>query len=107
MEKSIGELQDDIGIAYRERNMLIALLSLLYPSRVYKDKDFENDNKKYIYRWVVSIELPTGQVAYHVHESDLHFFEHVNEGENNWDGHTREMKEDRLKKCWLKPQAGR
>lgn len=81
--------------AYRERDMLVCALSKLFPSYLARhsgaDKEWEND-----WRWIVYIELPTGQVSWHIHDSEREWFNHLQVRENNWDGHNSERKYERL-----------
>jgi hypothetical protein len=79
--------------AYTERNKLVALLASLYPSSLEKDPEEDLD-----WQWVVFIELPTGQVSWHIHDSELRLFDHVERFKDiKWDGHTTEEKYDRLR----------
>ncbi len=81
--------------AYRERDMLVCALSKLFPAYLARhseeDTSWEND-----WRWIVYIDLPTGQVSWHIHDSEREMFNHLEVRENNWDGHTTEEKYRRL-----------
>ena len=86
-------MDDKLDSVYRERNQLVAALSKHYPSFIGK-----HDGDHWEAAWlIVFIELPTGQVSWHTHASDLDLFEHLERrDENPWDGHTTEEKYDRL-----------
>jgi len=48
------------------------------------------------WRFIVFIDLPTGQVSWHIHDSELHLFHFLPAYEGKWDGHTTREKYDRL-----------
>ena len=82
--------------AYSERDRLVSALSKLFPSRLerhpHTDLTWEND-----WRWIVFIELPSGQASWHIHDSELDWFDHLDRYPgNSWDGHTTEEKYLRL-----------
>lgn len=88
-------LENAKNAAYAERNKLVALLSKLFPSSLGRheeeDKSWEDD-----WRWIVYITLPTGQCSWHIHDSDLPMFSHLEKGDVEWDGHTTEEKYQRI-----------
>jgi len=47
---------------------------------------------------VVFIDLPTGQVSWHIHKDELVYFPGLPTYKGVWDGHTVEEKYDRVKK---------
>ena len=82
--------------AYEERNRLVAALSKLLPSWLERhpeeDVDWEDD-----WRWIVFIDPPSGQMSWHIHDSELEWFNHLTRRiGNRWDGHTVEAKYLRL-----------
>jgi hypothetical protein len=82
--------------AYRERNRLVALLAALFPSSLERhdenDKTWEDD-----WRWIVFIDLPTGQCTWHIHDSELPLFAHVDRLKGwVWDNHTTDDKYARV-----------
>lgn len=79
-------------IAYNERNRLVALLAKLYPSSLEIDDCEEPE-----WQWVVFINLPTGQASWHIHESELYLFSHVQRlNGTTWDGHSNQEKYRRI-----------
>lgn len=87
---------DSKNRAYKERNALVAALSRIFESHLCKhdenDTTWERD-------WmnIVCIHAPVvGQLTWHLHDSDLPLFKHLQEGPNHWDGHTTEEKYLRL-----------
>ena len=82
---------DPMGIVYRERHHLIAHLAAAYPSVLVYRADPDAPD------WpVIFIDLPTGQVSWHINPEDLDLFEHVTVGTGTWDGHTTDEKYARL-----------
>jgi len=100
---------DDV---YWERNQLVSALSKIFPSWLTRhpdeDTDWEDD-----WRNIVFIEIPTKelemkyeqggfnvrytrQLSWHIHDSDLKYFSHLEFKKNTWDGHTTTEKYRRL-----------
>jgi hypothetical protein len=82
--------------AYAERNRLVAFVSKLFPASLERhpedDKYWEDD-----WRWIVFIDLPTGQVSWHIHDSELPMFDHLQRQTGRiWDGHTNDQKYARM-----------
>ena len=90
-------------VAYEERNRLVALLSSLYPASLERhpptDTEWEDD-----WRWIVFIEFPGGQATWHIHDSHLSMFDHLDRNLGwVWDGHTTKLKYERIEEM-VKPQ---
>lgn len=83
--------------AYRERNHLVRVLTRLYDAHLSRhpddDKDWEND-----WRWIVCVHTPAGQACWHIHDSEVSSFQHLNVRPNDWDGHSTEEKYARLER---------
>jgi len=82
--------------AYAERDKLVCALSKLFPSSLERHPDtdttWEND-----WRWIVFIDLPSGQATWHIHDSELGMFDHLPRFTGRkWDGHTTPEKYERL-----------
>lgn len=82
--------------AYRERDMCVALIAKLAAAQGYRvgmarhEGEWEDD-----WRWIVYIDLPTGQVSWHIHDSEREWFDfQVYPG--TWDGHTTDQKYERM-----------
>lgn len=104
-----GYIEDPIRSrdqAYTERNHLVALLAALYPSwktrHPEEDESWEDD-----WRWIIGVQLPTGQATWHVHDSELHLFDHVERRDVAWDGHSTEEKYERIAALTRHPTAER
>lgn len=91
----ITDLEDQKDAAYEERNRLVAALTKRFPAYLARhpeyDESWEDD-----WRWIVFVDLPTGQVSWHIHDSERHRFAHLRVDANRWDGHTTEEKYQRL-----------
>lgn len=96
LTRAIESTEEERNKAYNERNRLVAYLASVYPScleRHPEEEEWEND-----WRWIVFIHHPSGQLSWHIHDSELPLFDHVPRGMGNvkWDGHTTEEKYQRL-----------
>lgn len=97
-ERERDEVREAKDGAYAERNRLVAALSALYPSHLQRHPD-EDEEWEDGWRWIVFVELPTGQATWHIHDSELPWFDHLlrlNAEPVAWDGHTAEEKYRRL-----------
>lgn len=94
-KSKIDQLREDKNLAYWERNQLVRFLSTQYPSYLMRhpdsDEKWEND-----WRWIVCINTVVGQMTWHIHDSELDNFKHLEIKENDWDGHSTEEKYQRL-----------
>ena len=84
--------------AYAERDMCVALVAHMVKSFFgkaglarHEGADWEDD-----WRNIVFIDLPTGQVSWHFHDSEMHLFKELGAYEGKWDGHTTEEKYARV-----------
>lgn len=72
----------DSSIIYRERHHVVAHLAAIYPSVMVLNADPDEPD------WpVLFIDLPTGQVSWHINPADMDLFRHVPIGTAEWDGH--------------------
>ena len=78
--------------AYWERNQLVAYLSRLFESWMEKHPS-KDDQWEDEWRNVVFIDLPQGLYSWHIHDSEISYFQHLilREG-NSWDGSTTDEK---------------
>jgi hypothetical protein len=82
--------------AYAERNQLVAALSKLLPAHLARHPDedaaWEDD-----WRWIVVVNVPAGQMTWHIHDSEREMFNHLDvRADFAWDGHTTDEKYRRL-----------
>lgn len=90
-EKALTAVKDG---AYSERNKLVAAMSKMFPASLERHDGivWEED-----WRWVVFIDLPTGQASWHIHDSEVPQFAHLpRKAGRKWDGHTNDEKYARL-----------
>ncbi len=93
-ELEIARLKDAKNQAYWERNRLVYLLACMFPSGTGRT-DIEGWGPEW--HNCVYIDLPTGQVSWHIHDSELEAFELIiMPYKGYWDGHTTEQKYQRL-----------
>jgi hypothetical protein len=93
--------------AYTERNRLVhALCSIaqLLGWRCGMRVD-EGEGRDPAWQTVVMIDLPTGQVSWHIHESEVAAFKDLPSYSGPWDGHSTEEKYRRLKALQALPSA--
>jgi len=79
--------------AYLERNQVVAALSKCFPS-VRTRTAIEGWSEDW--HGCVYIELPTGQVSWHFHDSQEYLFDHLPQQRIEWDGHDTPEKYRRL-----------
>ncbi len=103
--KRIGDellkaVKEPVNAAYTERNMCVALLAQYAQWFGHKvgikqhvGEDWEDE-----WRNVLFIDLPTGQVSWHLHKDELVNFPDIQSYDGEWDGHTTEEKYERVKK---------
>lgn len=86
-------LQQAVDKAYEERNRLVALLTKIFPSTRCKTaiEGWSED-----WHGCVYVQLPTGQVSWHFHNSQAGMFAHVPYTLTKWDGHTTAEKYQRI-----------
>lgn len=79
--------------AYLERNHLVAALSKLYPSglRITHIPGWSED-----WHQCCVIDLPSGQISYHFHDSHAPLFAHLQPYDGEWDGHDKDTVHARL-----------
>lgn len=79
--------------AYLERNQVVAALASVFPSGTARTAipGWSDD-----WHGCVYIDLPTGQVSWHFHDSHAHLFAHLPPYAGKWDGHTTDEKYARL-----------
>lgn len=91
-EAVLTEQREAKDAAYCERDMLVALLSKLWPAHLSRHEgEWEDD-----WRNIVCVHTPMGQAAWHVHDSEMPLFAHLSLAPDDWDGHTTDEKYARL-----------
>lgn len=87
---------------YLERNHLVAALARLFPSGT-KYTNIEDWNPEW--HGCVYIDLPSGQISYHFHDSHTHLFAGLPPYQGEYDGHSKDDVHRRLAalKTWSQP----
>ena len=96
--RSTREAIESKNLAYSERNKMLLTLcrislqkGLTVAIGEHEGEDWEDEWRKVIY-----IVLPTGQVSFHIHESEIEVFSFLPKYFGGWDGHTTDRKWERL-----------
>ena len=92
--------KEQINAAYSERNkavIILAKLALQFGLNAGKGKD---DNEEWDDEWrnVVYVDLPDGQVSWHISPTELHLISDLPEYNGKWDG-TFKKNDDNFIKC--------
>lgn len=80
--------------AYRQRNHLVAALADLFPSGI---RETHIEGWDPAWNGCVYIDLPTGQISYHYHDSQAFLFSHLPPYGREYDGHDKEEVHRRLR----------
>lgn len=87
------EARADKDQAYEERNNVVAALARLFPSGIRRtDIPGWSDD----WHGCCFIDLPSGQISYHYHDSQAHLFADLPPYEKPWDGHDKATVHQRL-----------
>lgn len=95
----IMKLANQKDEAYAERDKVIAALTKVFPSHLTRHKETPGEDWDKEWLNVVCIHLPTGQATWHVHISEMPWFDHLNGIElkcGGYDGYTTPEKYQRL-----------
>lgn len=91
--KDAEQMERRKDAAYLERNQVVSALSKCFPSGVARTAI---DGWSEDWHGCVYIDLPTGQVSWHFHNSQAYLFEHLPQYQGAWDGHDTPEKYRRL-----------
>lgn len=97
-KRGLLRLKEQKDAAYDERDRCVALIAFMALQLGYRvglarheGPDWDDD-----WRNIVFIDLPTGQVSWHYHDSERHLFETLPPYPGEWDGHTTPEKYARV-----------
>ncbi len=98
IDEALAKAVDTRNKAYAERNMCVALIARLAEMLGYKVgmKQHEGEEWEDEWRHVIFIDLPTGQLSWHLHDSELENFPGIVPYLKEWDKHTTEEKYQRI-----------
>ena len=91
--QALIEMEQRKDAAYLERNQVVAALAKGFPSGTAKTAI---DGWSEDWHSCVYLDLPTGQVSWHYHDSQMYLFEGVPAYKGSWDGHDTPEKYRRL-----------
>lgn len=96
-EQELIEQKDN---AYKERNLCVALIAAYaqWFEHTVGIKKHEGEDWEDGWRNVLFIDLPTGQVSWHLHDSEMPNFPGIGAYQGTYDGHSTEEKYERVKK---------
>jgi len=91
--------------AYDERNRVVALMlrmaiALGWRAGIGTHVDVPGEDWDPEWRTIVTVDLPTGQASWHVHDSQAHLFVGLPKYEGVWDGHTTSEKYGRVERAF-------
>lgn len=95
----IDELRKQKDGAYSERNQLVCALTKAFPYNCWMERHPDSDTEwEDDWRWIVFIDSSEGSMSWHIHDSELGWFDHLPRRDgNSWDGHSVEEKYRRLR----------
>lgn len=101
---ALEELRKQKDGAYFERNQVVAALAKCFPSGVAKTaiEGWSED-----WHGCVYIDLPTGQVSWHFHDSQAYLFKDLPPYAGKWDGHDTPEKYRRVNALAAQPQQAK
>lgn len=85
--------------AYVERNRCVAALARLIVAgggRAWLADHQDDPSWDPEWKTIVFIDGPTGQMSWHLHDSDVPLFAGFDRGQNAWDGHSTPEKYERV-----------
>ncbi len=100
-ETYIKQLYSEKNGAYKQRNECVAMMAKMAIQLGYDVWQHKTTIEGWDKAWhnCVYIELPTGQVSWHFHDSEAQLFSFVSEKSNKlWDLHDNEIKLLRMKR---------
>lgn len=88
--------QSKLDAVYRERNLAAAALVRLAIAQGWDAGIGHDPNAEEGWQNVLFVDLPTGQVSWHVHSSEIEAFSSLQWHKKPWDNHTTMDKNTRL-----------
>ena len=99
--EEVERLREAKDGAYEERNHLVAAFARLFPSGVAKTDILGWDPE---WHGCCYIDLPSGQISYHFHDSQAYLFEGLPAYGKAWDGHDKDEVHARLARAALQQE---
>lgn len=108
--RGLQRLRQQKDEAYQERNQCVALvarMALRLGCRAGLAKHPESDTSwDADWRNIVFVDLPAGQVSWHLHDLDLPLFDGLPAYPDAWDGHSTFEKYRRVNSSFVEAQGG-
>jgi len=96
LQRQCASLREARTAALRERNMCVSLLARMAVTLGLETYLVLDPGEEEEWKHMVGIELPAGQVTFHVHQSELMLFGFLVIEEKRHDGHTTDEKWQRV-----------
>lgn len=101
IERELLALRRSRDTAYAERDMVLAVvarmaLQLGYPVGVGMDFPGDETDGTPDFGTVIFVELPTGQISFHVRDAERTWFAFLPRYDHDWDGHSTPVKYERM-----------
>ncbi len=111
-EARVAELEGEKNAAYRERDQIVALLARMalaagWTSGLRRHEPDPDPAWDEDWKNVVAIDLPTGQVTWHFHDSERPLFHSLPPYAGAWDGHTTPEKYRRVNSALASKERSR
>lgn len=101
LQYAIDDMKKSKDAAYTERDKCLVLIALMAQRLGIKtgiglhvDKPGETWDADW--RTILFIDLPAGQVSWHIHDGEARWFYFVGAYDGEWDGHTTDEKYQRV-----------
>lgn len=89
-----------IDLVYAERDMCVSLIARLAVAAGYQAYLAVDETADEGWRHIVYVELPSGQVSWHLKDKELGWFRGLPTRPNKWDGHDTAEKYRRVLSAW-------
>lgn len=101
LQYALDDMEKAKDAAYAERDkclVLVALMAQRLGLKVGIGKHIDKPGETWDDDWrnILFIDLPVGQVSWHIHDSEAPMFYFVGAYDGEWDGHTTEEKYQRV-----------
>jgi hypothetical protein len=91
---SEAELKAQLNAVYQERDKCVSLIARMALALGLKTGIGQHVGDEWEDDWrnIVFVEIPAGQISWHIHDSELPWFAFLPRYDAPWDGHTTEEK---------------
>ena len=101
LQYALDDMEKSKDAAYKERDQCLVLMALMAQRLGLKTgiglhRDGPGEEWYSEWRNILFIDLPSGQVSWHIHDSETSWFYFVGAYDGEWDGHTTEEKYQRV-----------